>query len=263
MRLSGRVAIVTACGRGETFGVVWARALGREGAAVVVADEDPHRAGEVAAELAAREVPVASAVLDVGSGRSCQELVELVVARFGRIDILANSHHLWHDLRSEDASDAYLHRVLDYNATSLLRTAGAVFPVMRRQGGGRIISLSSIGAWQVGDRLAAEVALSGTLPSMAYPASKILQNGLTRLLAGTLGQFGITVNAIAPGMVSSPGTLARLSPAERLRFVERTALGRELCVEDTVGALLYLASDDGASMTGQVLVVDGGLVMLG
>ena len=91
----------------------------------------------------------------------------------------------------------------------------------------------------------------------------MLENGLTRFLAGALGQYGITVNAIAPGMVSSPATVALVSPAERRAFTERTALRRELTVEDTVGALLYLASDDGACMTGQVLVVDAGLVMLG
>jgi NAD(P)-dependent dehydrogenase (short-subunit alcohol dehydrogenase family) len=91
----------------------------------------------------------------------------------------------------------------------------------------------------------------------------VLQNGLTRFLAGTLGQYGITVNAIAPGMVGSPGTMALLTPAERQAFIDRTALRRILRVEDTVGALLYLASDDGARMTGQVLVVDAGLVMLG
>jgi NAD(P)-dependent dehydrogenase (short-subunit alcohol dehydrogenase family) len=91
----------------------------------------------------------------------------------------------------------------------------------------------------------------------------VLQNGLTRLLAGALGQFAITVNAIAPGMIASPATLARLSPAERQAFVERTALRRLLRIEDTVGALIHLVSDDGASTTGQVLVVDAGLVMLG
>ena len=125
------------------------------------------------------------------------------------------------------------------------------------------MSLSSIGAWDVGDRLANQLRDTGELPSVAYPASKVLENGLTRFLARAVGRDGIRVNAIAPGMIASPATLARLSAPERDAFVARTALGRLLEVEDTVGALLYLASDESAAMTGQVLVVDAGLVMLG
>ena len=120
-----------------------------------------------------------------------------------------------------------------------------------------------MGAWQTGEHAAEQLVRTGELPSFAYAASKVLENGLTRLLAGAVGQYGITVNAIAPGMVSSPGTMALLSSEERWAFVDRTALRRLLRVEDTVGALLHVASDDGASVTGQVLVIDGGLVMLG
>jgi NAD(P)-dependent dehydrogenase (short-subunit alcohol dehydrogenase family) len=263
MRLRDRVAIVTECGRGDTYGVVWARALAREGAAVVVADADPERAHAMAAELASGGARAAGGVLDVGSQASCDAIVALALERFGRVDALVNTHHLWHDLRRDDASDAYLHEVLDHNAVSILRTVRAVLPVMRRQGGGRIVSLSSIGAWEVGDRPAETLRRTGELPSFAYPASKILENGLTRLLARTLGQHGITVNAIAPGMIASPATLERLSAAEREAFVQRTALRRLLAVQDTVGALLHLVSDDGRATTGQILVVDGGLVMLG
>jgi len=263
VRLRERVAIVTECGHGETYGVVWARALAREGAAVVLGDPDAERAAAVAAALVSSGARAASAALDVGRRDSCEALVALALERFGRVDVVANTHHLWHDLRREDASEEYLRDVLDYNAVSILRTTRAVLPTMRARGGGRIVSLSSIGAWETGGRLAEAARRTGDLPSLAYPASKILENGLTRLLATTLGQYGITVNAIAPGMIASPATLERLSAAEREAFVQRTALRRLLSVEDTAGALLYLASDDGARMTGQVLVVDGGLVMLG
>src|SRR5262245_48344792 len=262
MRLRDRVAIVTECGQGETYGVVWARALAREGAALVLGDRDGARAAAVAAELVAGGARAAACALDVGRRESCAAIAGLAVERFGRIDVLANTHHLWHDLRRDDASEEYLHEVLDYNAISILRTVRAVLPAMRAQGRGRIVSLSSIGAWQVGDRLAADLARTGELPSVAYPASKILENGRTRFVATARGQYGITVNAIAPGMIASPATMARLSAAERDAFVRRTALGRLLAVEDTAGALLHLASDDGAMTTGQVLVVDAGLVML-
>lgn len=260
MRLGGRVALVTECGFGETYGVVWARALAREGAAVMVADRDLARAEAVAATCDGR---AAATALDVGSQASCDAAVAAAVERFGGLDVLANTHHLWHDFRADDASDAYLHHVLDVNAVSIVRTARAALPAFRARGGGRIVSLSSIGAWQVGDRLARRVAETGEIPGLGYSASKILENGLTRLLANALGQLGVTVNAIAPGMIASPATLARLSPTEQRAFVDRTALRRMLRVEDTVGTLLHLASDDAALVTGQVLVVDAGLVMLG
>src|SRR5262245_58035306 len=215
MRLAGRVAVITECGRGESFGVVWARALAREGAAVLIADSDPARAEAVASELSAVGARAASAGVDVRSEASCRALVTQALARFQRIDLPADTHRRWDGLRGDDSSDTYLAEVLDYNATSILRTARAVLPAMRAQGGGRIISLSSIGAGQTGGRHAEQLARTGELPSLAYPASKILENGLTRLLAGALGQYGITVNAIAPGMVSSPGTMPLLSAAER------------------------------------------------
>jgi 3-oxoacyl-[acyl-carrier protein] reductase len=263
MRLRDRVAVVTACGRGETYGVVWARALAREGAALVVADADPDRAAEVAAALVADGARALATTVDVRSRESCTALAALAVERLGRVDVLVHTHHVWHDLRRDDTSDAYLHDVLDENAVSLLRMTEAVWPAMRARGGGSIVSLSSIGAWEVGDRLTRRLEETGALPSLAYPASKVLQNGLTRFLARTLGPHGIRVNAIAPGMIASPATLARVPAAERAAFVERTALRRLLSIEDTVGALLHLASDDSACVTGQVLVVDGGLVMLG
>jgi NAD(P)-dependent dehydrogenase (short-subunit alcohol dehydrogenase family) len=263
VRLAGRVAIVTECGAGETYGVVWARALAREGAAVLVGDRDAARAADVAAQLVAAGARSVAAVVDVDDQESCDALARLASERFGRIDVLVNTHHLWHDLARDDVSDAYLLHVLDHNAVSMLRTVRAVLPAMRAGGGGRIVSLSSIGAWHVGERLAVDLERTGRLPSVAYAASKVLGNGLTRLLAGALGQYGITVNAIAPGMIASPATMARLGPDERQAFVDRTALRRLLAVEDTSGALLYLASDDGAHTTGQILVVDAGLVMRG
>jgi 3-oxoacyl-[acyl-carrier protein] reductase len=263
MRLRGRVAIVTECGAGESYGVVWARALGREGAAVVVADADGARAAAVAAELAATGAPAAAATLDVRSTAGCRALADLAQDRFGRIDVLCATHHVWHDLRGDDSSEEYLLEVVDRNAVSLVRLARAVLPAMRAQGGGRIVALSSIGAWETGTRLADEALRRNDVPSLAYPASKQAQNGLVRLLARALGPFGVTVNAIAPGMIASPATLERLTAEAREAFVRRTALRRLLRVEDTTGALLHLASDDAAAVTGQVLVVDAGLVMLG
>jgi 3-oxoacyl-[acyl-carrier protein] reductase len=147
MRLRGRVALVTACGAGESYGLVWARALAREGAGVVVGDADEARATAVAGELTAAGAAAVGGALDVGSQASCDAFAARALERFGRIDVLANTHHLWPELRRDDASDSSLHAALDHDAVSLLRTVRAVLPAMRAQGGGRIVSLSSIGAW--------------------------------------------------------------------------------------------------------------------
>src|SRR5215470_7676955 len=99
VRLRDRVAVVTECGRGETYGVVWARALAREGAAVVVADADLARAVAVADELCAGGGRAAGTNVEVCTTASCEALVAFTLERFGRIDVLVNTHHLWHELR--------------------------------------------------------------------------------------------------------------------------------------------------------------------
>jgi 3-oxoacyl-[acyl-carrier protein] reductase len=266
-RLDGRVVAVTEVGEegaeGRTYGARWAQAAAREGARVVVGDRELARATRVAEQIGAAGGEAVAATLDVTSEASAAAFADLAIARFGAIDVLLNTAHLWLEVRRDDQSAAYLRQVLDYNAVGMWIVSAAVAPHMMRRGRGKIINLSSIGAWVQSPRYAEIAAATGKLPNFAYALSKVVGNGLTRFMAGTLGQFGISVNAIAPGIILSEGTVRQLTAAERAAWVERNALRRILDMTDTVGAMLFLASGDSDAMTGQVLVVDGGHVMLG
>jgi 3-oxoacyl-[acyl-carrier protein] reductase len=266
-RLDGTVVAVTEVGEegaaGRTYGAQWAHAAAREGARLVIGDRDLARAARVADRIAATGGEATAVALDVTSEASAAAFADAAIARFGAIDVLLNTAHLWLDVRRDDQSAAYLRQVLDYNGVGMWIVSSAVASHMMRRGRGKIVNLSSIGAWVHSPRYAEIAAATGKLPNFAYALSKVLDNGLTRFMAGALGQFGITVNAIAPGIILSEGTVRQLSPAERSAWVERNTLRRILDMTDTVGAMLFLASADSDAMTGQVLVVDGGHVMLG
>jgi 3-oxoacyl-[acyl-carrier protein] reductase len=137
----------------------------------------------------------------------------------------------------------------------------AVVPHMRSRKAGKIVNLSSIGAWVSSPAYVEHVERTGNLPSFGYALSRVLSNGLTRFMAQALGPSGITVNALAIGMILSEGTRRQLSEEQRQFFVERTALRRMLEIRDTDGAFLFLASSDSDLVTGQIVIVDGGLVM--
>ncbi len=266
-RLDGKVVAVTEVGEegaeGRTYGALWAQAAAREGARLVVGDRELSRATRVAERTGAVGGEAVAAALDVTSEASAAAFADLAIARFGAIDVLLNTAHLWLDIRRDDQSAAYLRQVIEYNGIGMWIVSSAVAPHMMQRRRGKIINLSSIGAWVQSPRYAEIAAATDKLPNFAYALSKVLDNGLTRFMAATLGQFGICVNAIAPGIILSEGTVRQLSATERAAWVERSALRRILDVGDTVGAMLFLASGDSDAMTGQVLVVDGGLVMLG
>ncbi len=249
--------------QGRAYGARWAQAVAQEGAHVVIADRDPVRAGEVARQIEAAGGQALALELDVRSESSAAAFAEAAVERFGCIDVLLNTAHLWFALDRDDQSADYLRQVIEYNGIGMWIVSSAVVPHMIQRRRGKIINLSSIGAWVQSPRYAEIAAKTGQLPNFAYALSKVFDNGLTRFMAGTLGQFGITVNGIAPGIILSEGTARQLSAADRQGFVDRTALRRILHVEDTVGTMLFLASVDSDAMTGQVIIVDGGHVMLG
>ena len=254
MRLEGRVAIVT--GGGQGIGREYARRLLEEGAKVALAEISPERgeAGLRDLERVGEVVLVPTDIADEASTRRCADAVQ---ERFGRVDVLVNNAALFQDFDKQDQSYEYLQVAFRVNLHGAWLMARAVAPLMVAQQYGRIINISSVGAYMhpTFDAPFEEVH------SWAYNQTKWGILGLTKYLAGQLGQYNITVNCIAPGATLSEGTTKTLTPEriEELRMM--SAMRRTLVPRDLTGPVVFFASDDAAVVTGQVLCVDAGTCM--
>jgi NAD(P)-dependent dehydrogenase (short-subunit alcohol dehydrogenase family) len=250
--LSGKVAIVTgAGGRPGGIGEAYASALAAFGAAVVVADVNQEGALEAAERLRGEGARAVGVAVDITDPASVRAMTERAVVEFGGVDILVNNAALMVEILRAATSTISLedwNRILSVNLTGALLCSQACAPLMRERGGGRIINQSSAGAYP---------ALS------VYGITKLALVGLTTALAQELGRSNITVNAIAPGIVNSgAGQSMRAAPSRWSQIVAETcALRAHGAPEELVGALLFLCSEAGAWTTGQVLHVDGGVVL--
>ncbi len=256
-RLDGKVAIVTgAGGRGNSIGRAYALGLAAAGAAVVVADLNAEGAKAVANEISAAGGKALSIGVDITNPAQVAAMVAAGIAAFGGIDILVNNAALMVEVVMYQAADIALedwNRVMNVNLTGALICAQAVIPVMRERakeagGGSRIINQVSGGAF----------------PAVSvYGVSKLALTGLTTTLAKQLGKDGITVNAIAPGNVTSDAGAGLVPPGSPFaQYLENMVCTRAQGVPDElVGTLLLLCSQAGDWITGQVINVDGGWVL--
>jgi len=245
--LSGRVALVTGASGG--LGQAIATALGAAGAAVGVHySANKARAEEVAgaiSEAGGRAAVVGGDLTDPDApGRVVTETIEAL----GGLHILVNNAGVVRDTLILRMKDEEWDEVLATNLTAAFRCTRAALRPMIRQRSGRIINVTSV-AGQMGNAGQAN-----------YAAAKAGMIGLTRATAREVASRGITVNAVAPGMIEV-GMTARLTPDQVQRFVEAVPLGRLGTGEEVAAAVVYLASDGAGYVTGQVLNVDGGLVM--
>jgi 3-oxoacyl-[acyl-carrier protein] reductase len=241
--LTGRTAFVTGSTRG--IGLAIARTLHAAGAKVAIVGRDQRRAEAVAAELAERALGVAC---DVAHADQVERAVAAAEAALGPVDILVNNAGLTRDNILLRLSDADWDAVLDANLKGAFHTMRAVIKGMMKRRAGRIVNIASI------------VGLTGNKGQANYAASKAGLIGLTKSVAKEYASRGLLVNCVAPGFIDTDMTAA-LPEDARATLLQAIALGRLGRPEDVAGAVLFLVSDLAGYVTGQVLVVDGGMVI--
>lgn len=248
MSLEGRVALVTGAGRG--IGRAIAEELARRGAVIVLADRMLEGAQQSATEIATQTGRQTMAVeVDVSSLESAKAMVEQAIKSFGKVDILVNNAGITRDdliMRMEEADwDA----VIDINLKGAWNCSKAVIRAMMKARYGRIVNISSVSG------------LAGQAGQTNYSASKAGLIGLTKALAREVASRQITVNAVAPGFVPTALTVD-LPEDLKEAMMKITPLGRMGKPEEIAYAVAFFASDEAAYITGQVLSVDGGMMMM-
>lgn len=237
--MTERVAIVTGAAQG--IGAAIAKELAADGAKVIVTDINLAGAEKVAAEIGG-----VAKHLDVSDAAEVAEVVGEVESAFGRIDILVNNAGLvpftpWDDLTIEQ-----WRRTFSVNADGMFLMTKAAGDVMKKGGYGRIVNIAS------------NTFVAGTPNCADYVATKGAVIGFTRALAGEIGRHGITINAVAPGIIASEGVFTTGHGDGFDYVVPMQAFDRRGVPADVAPAVAFLASEKAAWITGQLLVVDGG-----
>lgn len=252
MRFSGKNVIVTGAAKG--IGSVYARAFAAEGANVVVADILKSEGEALAREIRDDNSSEALFVLaDVTDDESVTQMARQTADEFGGIDILVNNAAIYFELGAKKPFDEISleewEKVMAVNVRGVWQCVKAVSPYLKQRGYGKIVNISSV------------VAHMGAPGFAHYVASKSAVIGLTRALARELGSHKITVNAVAPGLVSNEAT-RQINVEDYIEQAAKTrSLQRAMAPEDLVGAVFFLSSPESNFITGQTFVVDGGAVM--
>lgn len=250
MPLNEKVAIITGAGQG--LGKAYAKRLVQEGIKVVIADINGEKAESTAAEINAEGFEALAIKVDISDESSTQNMVEKVIEKWGRVDILINNAAYFSTIKMkpfEEISAEEWDFAMAVNLKGTFLCCKAVTPYMKKQRSGTIINASS------------GTVLEGRPLYLHYVTTKSGIIGFTRSLAREVGEYGITVNTICPGLTLTDVPRTTITDSDVERVVSRQAIKRPGVSEDLAGTVAFLVSDEAKFITGQLFNVDGGTNM--
>lgn len=248
VKLENKVAIVT--GSGQGIGKEIVLELAKEGARVVISDINQENIDRTVKEIKSFGFDVIGLKADVSNSEDVNGLIEKTIEKFGRIDILVNNAGIYPFKPLTEMEESEWDRVLDVNLKGIFNCTKAVLPHMTKQKSGNIVNIASIAG-----------AVVGYSNLVHYSASKGGVLGFTRSAAIDLAQYKIRVNAIAPGVVETPSVKESMDSETSKQFIQMVPLKRMGQPIDIAKAVVFLASDDSSYITGQMIIVDGGLTL--
>lgn len=247
-KLSNQVAIVTGAGQG--MGAATAARLAHEGAAVVVSDINESKTARVAEEINNSGGRAVSAKTDVTKEDEVASMVGCAIDTYGSVSVLVNNAGILYPTRIDDVTKAEWDQVLDVNLNGTFLCSKAVLPTMKQKGYGRIVNMSSSAGRSV-----------STLGGVHYTAAKAGVLGLTRAMAKEVAPFGITVNAVCPGLIDTEMVRIECTP-ERIKGYEESFPIARLGTPEEVAQLILFLVTDSQYITGASIDINGGDLMM-
>jgi len=247
--LKGKVAIVTGASRGIGKGI--AERLASAGAEIIIADLDISKAKKTAEELTKKDKKSLAIRVDVSKEKPVNFLIKKSLEKFGKVDILINNAGIMYRTRLKDLSLEEWERTLKVNLTGPFLLIKALLPVMKKNGYGRIVNISSSAGRSV-----------STLGGVHYTASKAGLLGLTRAAAKELASFGITVNAVCPGLIDTQMVRKTATRAELKTFINSFPIQRLGLPEEIGDLVVFLCSEKASYITGASIDINGGDLMI-